>query len=233
MNKRKKFSQYKEQIIALRKEGMTYAEIRNVIKVDIPKSTFSLWCSGLPMPAWYQNKVNELNKRNLSKALTIAIASNELKRERLITKLRESNAETIEGVVFTKDILKTLLSMLYLGEGGKGKSGLMFGNTDPNIIRVYIAMLKICYDVDARTLKCRVCYRADQDLWTLQEYWSGVTGIPLKNFYKSIPDLRTVGKPTKRPSYKGVCVIYGGGRAIQLELMMLSGLILERIITGP
>ena len=93
-------------------------------------------------------------------------------------------------------------------------------------------MLKICYDIDVNILKCQVCHRADQNLAILQEYWSGIIGIPLKNFYKSIPDPRTVGKPTKRPGYKGVCVIYGGGRAIQLELMMLSGLILKRIKMG-
>jgi hypothetical protein len=135
MKNRRKFSCYKDQIIALRKEGMTYAEIRNVIGVGIPKSTFSLWCSKLPMPVWYQDKVDELNKKNLSKALTIAMASNELKRERLIATLQKNNIETMGKIVFTKDIWKILLSMLYLGEGGKGKSGLMFGNTDPNIIQ--------------------------------------------------------------------------------------------------
>ena len=66
----------------------------------------------------------------------------------------------------------------------------------------------------------------------LQEYWSRAAGIPLENFYKSIPDPRTVGKPTKDGNYKGVCVIMGGSTAIQLELEMIPKLILEKI-RGP
>lgn len=228
MRKRLKFSQHKERAMVLRREGKTYAEIRNQLGVFIPKSTLSLWCCNVEMPIWYQEKVNKLNRANLSKALTIAHASNELKRERRKVELQACNKETMANITFNKDVYKALLAILYLGEGTKASSnGLSLGSTDPNIIRMYIAMLGICYKVPINDLKCRISHRADQNLRVLQEYWSDLTGIPMENFYKSIPDPRTVGKPTKRLDYKGVCIIYAGRVAAQLEIMMLSGLILE------
>lgn len=228
--RRQKFSQHKEQAMALRRKGKTYTEIRNRLGVSIPKSTLSLWCCGVTMPGWYQEKVDKLNRENLSKALTIAHASNELKREKQVTELRACNKETMTNITFNKDVYRALLAILYLGEGAKRSScGLMLGSTDPNIIKMYIAMLGICYDISIKELKCRISHRADQNLQALQEYWSTLTGIPMKNFYKSIPDPRTIGKPTERPDYKGVCVIYAGRVATRLELMMLSGLILKSV----
>lgn len=216
--------------MALRREGKTYTEIRNQLGVLIPKSTLSLWCSNVEMPHWYQEKVNKLNRANLSKALRTACASNELKREKRTAELRACNKETMANITFNKDVYKALLAILYLGEGTKTlSSGLALGSTDPNIIKMYIAMLGICYEIPTNELKCRISHRADQDLRELQEYWSNLTGIPMKNFYKSIPDPRTVGKPTKHLDYKGVCVIYGGNVAAKLEIMMLSRLILESV----
>jgi len=121
-----------------------------------------------------------------------------------------------------------LLAFLYLGEGSKwsGHSGLMLGSSDNNIIKLYLHLLKKCYSLDAGKLKCRISYRADQNINLLEKYWSKVTGIPIKNFYKTKPDPRTVGKPTKNKDYKGVCVIMGGGTAIQLELEAIPKIIL-------
>lgn len=125
--------------------------------------------------------------------------------------------------------------MLYLGEGAKLKShrGLMLGSSDPRIIRLHIKLLAACYRIAREKLKCRISYRADQDLNTLQKYWSEITGIPLETFYKSKPDPRTIGKPTKCLDYKGVCVVMCSGTSIQLELDIITDIILESLSEGP
>ena len=135
---------------------------------------------------------------------------------------------------FDKDLSKAILSVLHFAEGAKWKShkGLLFGNSDPNIIKLYLRLLFICYNIPPKNLKCRIGHRADQNLVELEKYWSQTIGIPLENFYKSIPDPRTIGKPTKDGNYKGVCVIMGVSTTIQLELEMIPGLILEKI-QGP
>lgn len=228
------YIQHKNDVVKLRSQGKTYSEIRSVIGINIPKSTLSNWCQGVALPSWYKEKIESMNKTALSKALRVAHASNEIKRDKLLNDIRSENREMLGAMQFDKNSSKLILSVLHFAEGAKWKThkGLLFGNSDPNIIQLYIRLLSICYNISSQHLKCRIGHRADQNLIQLQEYWSQTTGIPLQNFYKSIPDPRTVGKPTKDGNYKGVCVIMGGSTAIQLELEMIPELILEKI-RGP
>ncbi|TSC96579.1 MAG: Uncharacterized protein Athens101426_246 [Parcubacteria group bacterium Athens1014_26] len=203
-------------------------EISKKLDIKIPKSTLSAWCKNIILPNWYKKKIKRLNEKNLIKAQQLALISNKLKYENILKKAELIN-QKIGKKLKSKDILKAFLSILYLGEGAKWKShhGLMLGSSDPIIIKLYIQLLKLCYDIKPETLKCRVSYRADQNINDLQEYWSKITLIQLKNFYKTIPDPRTIGKPTKNKDYKGVCVITCGGTSFQLELEMIPKLILR------
>lgn len=211
----------------LRTQGKTYSEILNILKLNIPKSTLSDWCRDIPLPKWYKEKITKINRNNITKAQKAAWASNKIKQENILSKIKSDN-KNIFKIINKKQILKTLLSFLYLGEGAKWKShrGLMLGSSDPLILKLYIHLLKLCYDIKPEELKCRVSYRADQNINKLQEYWSKEICVPLKNFYKTIPDPRTVGKPTKNTNYMGVCVLTCGGTIIQLELAEIPKIIL-------
>lgn len=211
----------------LRARGKTYSEIKKELEISVPKSTLSSWCQKITLPDWYIKKVETLNHKNLSKGRAIALVSNALKHEKLLLFLKEKN-KNISEKVKDPDVLKAILSILYLGEGSKWKShrGLNLGSSDPNIIKLYIKLLHLCYSITPSVLKCRVGFRADQNIKQLQKYWSRISGISLKNFYKTISDPRTVGKPTKNKDYKGVCVISCGGTDKQLELELIPKMIL-------
>ncbi len=211
-----------------RSQGKTYAEIMKSLKISVPKSTISGWCSDVKLPSWYQQKIDQLNKKSFSKAQKMAWASNKIKRERLINEII-SKVSNITEKIKDRDVLKVILSVLYLGEGTKWKThrGLILGNSDPGTIKLYIKLLNVCYGIKSNQLKCRISHRADQNLKSLERYWSNITGVPKSNFYKSIPDPRTVGKPTKRKDYKGVCVIHCAGTHIQLELEAIPRIILS------
>lgn len=214
----------------LRSNGKTFSEIKKALKVNIPKSTLSLWCKDVDLPSWYKEKLDALNFKNLTKAQKMACISNRAKQSKRLQELRDKNAHLPEKL-HDKDILKMLLAMLYLGEGAKWKThrGLYLGSADPNIIKLYMRLLYLCYGVGPGNFKGRVCYRADQNLESLQKYWSRVTSIPIKNFYKSKPDSRTIGKTTKKKGYKGVCSLTCGGTHIQLELETIPRLILTGV----
>ena len=230
----KTYTPYKERAIALRKEGKTYREILNELPIKPRKSTISAWCQNIPMPTWYAKKIELLNAVNLTKARRVSMAIQQKKHEDLLIKLKKDN-QYFSNYKYDKDALKLVLAALYLGEGAKRKShrGLLLGSSDPRIIMLYIKLLLLCYDINIERLRCRICYRADQDINILQTYWAGITGIPLKNFYKTKADPRTIGKPTLKQDYKGVCVITCGGTAIQLELDIIPQLILESLCIGP
>lgn len=219
----------KKQVRILRGRGKTYSEIKNILGIDIPKSTLSNWCYNVKLPDWYEKKIKELNNRSFNKARKIAWASNKKKREDF---LKSVEGEAIKIISRLDEAnLKIILAMLYLGEGAKwkGHSGLMLGSSDPNIVLLYILLLNKCYGIKLQELKCRICYRADQNIKKIESFWSKFTGISLSNFYKTKPDPRTIGKKTLKKEYKGVCVITCKGTNIQLELEQITALLLKKL----
>lgn len=219
----------RNRVRKLRSQGKTYAEIRNFLDISIPKSTLSNWCNDVILPDWYNNKIQKLNHKSFIKAQAMAWASMRRKRELFLDHVKEEAKKVIEK--FDLANLKIVLAMLYLGEGAKwsGHSGLLLGSSDPKIILLYILLLGKCYKIQLSQLKCRISYRADQNIRELEKYWSGVTGISQKNFYKTKADPRTRGKKTKNKDYRGVCVITCAGSHIQLELEEITKFLLEKL----
>lgn len=199
-----------------------------ILGTKLPKSTIAWWCRNTLLPNWYWEKLKRINKNNREKAQKAAWLANKQKQNRFISKLIKNN-KALKGKIKDRDILKTILAILYLGEGAKWKNhrGLQLGSSEPNIVNLYIRLLDKCYGIKAKHLKCRISYRADQNLRVLEKFWSETTGISLGNFYKSKPDPRTIGKVTKNKDYKGVCVISCAGTHIQLELEEIPRIILK------
>jgi len=212
----------------LRAKGKTYTEINNILGLDVPKGTMASWCQGVKLPDSYWKRLDKINKYNYLKARKAAWKANKQKRERLLVQLTQNN-EILNNKIKDLYVLKAILAVLYLGEGAKWKShrGLMLGSSDPDIINLYVKLLQACYGIKPEQLKCRISYRADQNIKSLEKFWSKIVGIPLSNFYKTIPDPRTVGKITKNKEYKGVCVLTCAGTHIQLELEAIPKIILK------
>ena len=137
----------KKAVLGLRSRGKTFMEISKKLDIKIPKSTLSAWCKNIILPNWYKKKIKRLNEKNLIKAQQLALISNKLKYENILKKAELIN-QKIGNKLKSKDILKAFLSILYLGEGAKWKShhGLMLGSSDPIIIKLYIQLLKLCYE---------------------------------------------------------------------------------------
>ncbi len=218
-----------EKVRKFRSGGKTYTEIRQALNLSMPKSTLSNWCQGVILPNWYTAKIRELNRKSFKKAQIMAWASVRRKRELFLDKVWQEATKVIKKL--NLENLKIVLAMLYLGEGAKwkGHSGLLLGSSDPQVILLYISLLEKCYKIKPSQLKCRISYRADQNIRKLEKYWSDITGIPKENFYKTKPDPRTKGKKTKKNDYKGVCVITCAGSHIQLELEEIAKILLKKL----
>lgn len=212
-----------EQARALRAAGASYPEISQQLGRSIPKTTLAYWCRKIPLsPDQIQGNI-ERQLTHLAHARKLSVLQ---KHHAATEQLRVISLRSRAVVQRAKssEVHLIALAMLYLGEGAKpgSHSGLALGSSDPNIIRLYITLLSICFSIGPDDLRCRVSFRADQDIAELQQYWSSVTGIPLNHFYKTSPDQRTIGKLTKRTDYRGVCVISCRGRVHQLELQQIS-----------
>ena len=214
----------------MRRQGKTYGEIRLAVNRQIPKSTLSNWCKNVILPNEYNERLKKIIAKNSEKSRAYALVINKIRREKYLQSIIEKE-KRLAIKLRDKDVAKIALSMLYLGEGAKwkGHSGLFLGSSDPDIILLYILLLAKCHGIKSNQLRCRIGYRADQNIRKLERYWSHVTKIPIRNFYKTKPDPRTKGKKTRKVDYKGVCVITCAGARIQLELEALAKLFLENL----
>ena len=215
----------KEEAIKLRKLGKTYSEIEKEIGQNIPKSTLSYWCKKIPLTSDYRKMIRSLNVSNLNKARSMALAIKRVQREKYLKSITD-RVSHLSDVIKSKDSAKIALAMLYLGEGSKTQKGsLVFGNSDPIIINLFLRLLRYCYDIDESRFRCTLQCRADQDIKKLERFWSNIVKIPLSQFYKARIDSRTIGKPSKKPDYKGVCRIDYFSAEIFIELMKIAEVI--------
>lgn len=215
----------KGSVIKLRERGKTYSEIQRILRTKIAKSTLSYWCQNIPLPMGYQRKVKEYNKFNLNKARKIAFTANREKREKYLKSVIRRNAH-LRGILENRDIAKVALTMLYLGEGSKTQRGsLMFGSSDPFIISLFLHLLRYCYNIDESKFRCTLQCRADQNIKKLEKFWSKITNIVPAQFYKARIDSRTIGKPSRKQDYKGVCRIDYFSADVFTELLQIPKII--------
>lgn len=198
----------KARAISLRKAGKTYSEIRATVGRDIPKSTLSYWCRHIVLPAHKLNRIEQKIAAGGSKGLAVAHAHRRLERVSYLRSLYEGNLNL--QALLNKDIryAKAVLATLYLAEGGKRRRGaVMFGNSNPQIVVLFLRLMRRVYAIDDSKFRCTLLCRADQDIKKLQSFWALATGVPKEQFYTSRIDARTIGKKSRNPKYKGVCRI--------------------------
>lgn len=89
------------------------------------------------------------------------------------------------------------------------------------MIGLFLKLLRQCYEIDEKKFRFTLQCRADQNVKKLEDYWSKVTRIPLSQCFKVQIDPRTIGKPSKKKDYKGVCRIDYFSAHIDTELKII------------
>lgn len=216
-----------KQIRHLRSKGKTYTEIRKSLKINIPKSTLSYRCKDVKLLPSQKERIAEMSQNNLNKGRLIALENSKIKRERFFKKLFENNHH-LKKLLDKQDISKLALAILYLTEGSRTRKGyLMFGNSNPAIIALFLKLLRRLKGINEGKFRCTVQCRADQNVKDLKYFWSKITDIPPKQFYKARIDPRTVGKKSKRQDYKGVCRIDYFSADVYNELKVIGDIIIK------
>jgi hypothetical protein len=221
-----KWSHLKADAIALRLEGKTYDHI--ISKLGIPRSTLSGWMRHVTISDEARLRLQQARADCLSNARRAArIKHQDLKKERIGDIHQQIDAAygslLASGNLQIKEIA---LSMLYLGEGAKGDE-LRLGSSDVLILRFYLNYLKDLYGIDSSSLRFDLHLRADQDEVLLKKYWVQELLTDPSCFKGTFRDKRTEGK-TSYSSYRGVCLVTGGGVEIQRRLLYLAKVFCEQ-----
>src|SRR3989338_654190 len=225
----KKYSKrIKQRIRNLRSRGWSLGEIG--LKTGIPKNTLSEWVRDIQLSKAQEKRIKE--KEIASAAIGRDIARKILREkiDKWKEKIREKVKHFGKSALLNQEMGKLVCGLLYLCEGSKYTSTrcLIFGNSDPRIIKAFLNLLRNYFRIREDKLRCRITPRWDQNINKLQIFWSNITKIPIEQFYHTIPDKRTKGKTTGKEDYQGVCVIYYCDTSLQFELQSIG----EAVIKG-
>ena len=213
----------------MRKRGKTYGDIQKDLNRNISKSTLSYWCKNIVLTEKQNDRIRKIVEKNVARGREKALEVNRLKRESYLKSV-ENRVAYLGEFINNKEVAKVALAMIYLGEGSKTQRGsLMLGNSDPNIISLFLYLLRKCYNLNESKFRCTLQVRADQHIKSLEKFWSAITKIPLAQFYKARIDPRTIGKVSKKSDYKGVCRIDYFSADIYIELTKIAEVINKEI----
>jgi len=218
----------KEEAIKLRKQGLSYNEIKN--KLGIPKSTLSGWFRDILLTKKQKDKLLKQWRKGLIGAREKASEWHRKEKEKRLFCAKDEADKVLNGLSLNKkNILELALAMLYMGEGIKGNKETGLGNSNPLILKAFLCILKKSYKIDIAKVRCELYLRADQNEKKIKNFWSKELELPMENFKYVHFDKRTEGSKTF-PDYKGVCMLRCSNVAIQRKLLNISNGFCERII---
>ncbi len=216
-----------DKVIELRKSGLSYDEI--ILKTGTSRSNLSGWLSGMPLSKKVERNLSDKKKKHLFEARNKAllVLKNRRNEEKIITELEVD--KTLSEINFDKNTNEALLTMLYLGEGFKAKSAIGLGNSNPDIMKLFVGLLRSIYDLDETKFRIFLHLRCDQDDNSEKDYWSKILFIPLNKFGKTQFDKRTQGSKTWE-TYHGVCSVYYYDAKIEKRLTIFQKSIINRVL---
>ena len=209
--------QIKNRIGKLRSRGVTYSELRK--SFGVPKSTLSNWL-GEKYKGIFDR---EAQLKHLAKVRPAALAAVQKRIEDENQKIKEKVKQEFPTYpVNHPGLQRSILATLYWAEGSKYEkvSGLGFANTDPKIIKLFISLLRKCFNVNESRLRIRLHLHYYHKIKTCKKFWSDLTKIPIARFRHTFIKKRS-RKKRFRKNFMGICFVYYFDSKIRKELLEL------------
>ncbi len=196
----------KQKALDLRKQGYSFNEMSRLL--NVAKSTVSLWTRSVPLSENAKLRIRDLGDKGRWKAReTIR------RKQALILDGIKNDCGALVNKKYGLDDYKLFLALLYWGEGAKTEHRLNFINSDPDMIRIYLWLLRKSFIIKEEHLKGLLHLHEYHNREEMVDFWSKITGIPKNNF--SIYNKPHTGI-NKKPGYKGCLSIrYGDSRIIK------------------
>ncbi|MDQ5981974.1 MAG: hypothetical protein QG570_739 [Patescibacteria group bacterium] len=167
----------KQCVIAMRREGKTYSEIRAIF--PIAKSTLSEWLREVGLSTPQKQRITKLREEAQQKGARIRHEMAVEKRDGIYGVSREEIGGLSDREVWL------LATMAYWAEGGKERanpgSQIRFGNMDPRMIRLFLYWLLRIQKIPFSDLKFEI-YLHDNNkhrVDIVKKYWSQELIVPI------------------------------------------------------
>ena len=168
----------REIAVAMRQEGRSYREIREV--VGVAKSTLSLWLRDIPLTDEQRVALALRCPPAASRRARAIRASAAQRRQRVEREAREQISRLSESELFVAGVVA------YWAEGTKNKpwrtgERLAFLNSDPAMIRLFLSWLRLL-GVGSERLQYRVNIHESADVGGAEQFWAAVVGVRPEEF---------------------------------------------------
>lgn len=182
----------REKALALRKQGMSYSQIKQIL--GIHKSTLSSWLRDYPLS---EERIRQLRGNNEQRIEKFRETMRK-KRKKRLEKIYVDQKKLIFPIGDKQLFLAGLF--LYWGEGTKCRpDGLSISNTDPGLIKFFIFWLNKSLLVPPNKIKVYLQLYSNMNVKEEIRYWSRELRVPLKQFAR--PYIKQ--SSSKRINHKG------------------------------
>lgn len=196
----------------LRRRGYSFREISE--RLNIAKSTAHCWTSKEIISESGKKRIYNLMIFSKIKARKILLDKQEKYRKDL-----NDNCSVLKTPGhYKKDDLKIFLALIYWAEGAKTERRLGFTNSDPDMIKIYLKLLRITFKIKEEKLSASLHLHDYHNRQKMIDFWSKITGIDKKRI--SIYNKEHSGKQ-KKEGYKGCISIRYSDYHIFDELMLI------------
>lgn len=164
--------------IELRKQGLSYSEIKN--SINIPKSTIAYWLKNVPLSEIQVEKLktrrSETAKLNSEKRISKILKT--------IEDVKKSSAKNIKKI--SKRELWLMGIILYWREKNKNdfRKGVYFSSSNPALIKFFLKWLKEIGKIKDEEILFDIFIKQGRKNKNknISAYWSGITGFPEEYF---------------------------------------------------
>lgn len=190
----------RHQARALRKQGLSFREIKAIVGVS--KGTLNLWLKDIELtPDQKQHLLDRAITGREKARMRGAWQNREKHRARVRTPFEAARAEFPQRI---NDPLFTTGIVLYWAEGSKTTRRFQFMNSDPVAVRTMVEWLVRCARIPTEKIVASVqVHRVYADCG-FEKFWEAVTGLSSAQFrapyFKPTPH-----KVKKNPTYMGCC----------------------------
>lgn len=202
----------------MRANGKTYREIKIALK--IPKSTLSNWLSK-EFAGTFSRKDLLAHLAAIRPIALVVLKKNREQRSRLLR--NKISQEVKKYPIKNRGFLKSMLAVLYWAEGSKyeGVSGLQFTNTDPDLARFFITLLRKCYKLDESKFRIRLHLHYYHKARESKRFWAKLLRIPLDQF-ASVYVKKRNRKKRFRKNFMGICLMRYLDSNVRKDLMEIN-----------
>lgn len=204
-----------------RQRGYSYNEIAQNYK--LPRSTIYEWTKNEVLDNRAQNRIITRRYKGIENTkLWWKSKRDEWDR------VARGNAQIIfSRLNITNDNARLLAACLFWAEGSKSLNSLIFMNSDPNMIRSFLKLLRLGYKIDEQKFRVLLHLHEYHDDEEMIRYWALVTNIPRRQFNHIYHKPHT--KKRKHESYLGSCSLRYYDASIARELTAIYNTLVKEL----